>query len=213
MGACASTVHGQRSPPSGEPSHSYQNPYIEQQLPFFQFPQMVSPFDVPQVPSVVTRAVALTPGGMVELTGPMTGSPVVVGEAPPLQPFWQPFETRQCPSVDPQYLRRRRSVNVGFGDTVKMPVARAAASKWSFGSQVTPPAFDPHFPLLLGGAPDATDDLDDSILLMEDNLGVGLRRNELEDLGAGLEVDVLKEESSLLESLAQPFWPPFGTRQ
>lgn len=84
-----------------------QNPYMEQQFPFGQFPQTVSPFDVPQVPSIVTRAVAIASGAMEVLTGPITGSPVVVAGAlgfPSLQPLWQPFATRQCPSVVPQNL-------------------------------------------------------------------------------------------------------------
>jgi hypothetical protein len=87
---------------------SYQNPYMEQQFPFGQFPQTVFPLDVPQEPSVVTAAVAVALGCSVLVTGAITGSPVVVedgGAVPPLQPFWQPFATRQCPSVLPQYLK------------------------------------------------------------------------------------------------------------
>lgn len=56
---------------------SYQNPYMEQQFPLGQFPQTVLPFEVPHVPSVVTAAVEVAPGAMVDVTGPMTGSPVV----------------------------------------------------------------------------------------------------------------------------------------
>lgn len=95
---------------------AYQNPYIEQQFPFGQFPQTVLPFEVPQVPSVVTAAVAVDSGAMVVLTGPMTGSPVVVDDGgcdppgavdpPSEQPFWHPFAVRQCPGVDPQYLKK-----------------------------------------------------------------------------------------------------------
>lgn len=54
---------------------TYQNPYMEQQFPFGQLPQTVLPFEAPQVPSVV---VASAFGGVVAVTGAITGSAVVV---------------------------------------------------------------------------------------------------------------------------------------
>lgn len=93
---------------------TYQNPYIEQQFPLGQSPQIVLPFDAPQVPSVVTVEVAVLAGGIVAPTPPMTGSPVVedaggsglpvVADPPFKQPFWHPFIRRQCPGVEPQNL-------------------------------------------------------------------------------------------------------------
>lgn len=53
---------------------TYQNPYIEQQLPFFQSPQTVLPLEEPQVPSVVTAAVAVAPEAIVVETRLITGS-------------------------------------------------------------------------------------------------------------------------------------------
>lgn len=72
-----------------------QKPYIEQQFPFGQFPQTVPPLELPHVPSVVVGAAALAE--TVVLTGVMTGSwvEVVTCVVPPVQPFWQPFETKQ----------------------------------------------------------------------------------------------------------------------
>jgi len=64
---------------------------MEQQFPFGQFPQTVLPFEVPQVPSVVTAAVAVDSGAIEVFTGPMTGSAVVedggVGDPLSEQPF------------------------------------------------------------------------------------------------------------------------------
>jgi hypothetical protein len=40
---------------------------------------MVCPLLAPQVPSFVVEAVAVAPGGDVEVTGCMTGSPLLVG--------------------------------------------------------------------------------------------------------------------------------------
>jgi hypothetical protein len=51
---------------------------MEQQFPLAQFPHIVPPFEEPHVPSVVTFAVAVDPGGAVDETGLTTGSPVVV---------------------------------------------------------------------------------------------------------------------------------------
>lgn len=66
-------------------------------------------------PSVVGTPVAATPGAIVVDFWPITGSAVVLGWAPPagapedtllpsVHPFWQPFATRQCAGVEPQYL-------------------------------------------------------------------------------------------------------------
>lgn len=65
-----------------------QNPYIEQQFPLSQFPQTVSPFELPHVPSVVV-AVAAEEAAVV-VTGTMTGSwevVVVTDVAPPVHPL------------------------------------------------------------------------------------------------------------------------------
>jgi hypothetical protein len=51
---------------------------MEQQFPFGQFPHTVFWLVVPQVPSVVTAAVAVAEGAMVEVAGPITGSAEVV---------------------------------------------------------------------------------------------------------------------------------------
>ena len=91
-----------------------QKPYMEQHPPFGQSPQMVPPLLAPHEPSVVTSPVALAEPEADEAVGdPRTGSwvevVVVVGSAAllvpaaaeeeaedaPLQPFWQPLETRQ----------------------------------------------------------------------------------------------------------------------
>jgi hypothetical protein len=82
---------------------SYQNPYIEQQLPFFQLPQTVPPFELPHVPSVVTGA-AVPVGAEVD-AGRITGSCVV--DAPFVQPDWHPLSTRQKAGVEPHHLRRK----------------------------------------------------------------------------------------------------------
>jgi hypothetical protein len=50
---------------------------MEQQFPFGQLPQTVLPFEVPQVPSVVTAAAAVVSGAMDVFTEPITGSAVV----------------------------------------------------------------------------------------------------------------------------------------
>jgi hypothetical protein len=73
---------------------------MEQQFSFGKLPQTVPPFEDPQVPSVVTGAVAADPGAAVAVTGAITGSPVVVvgpsaEEVPSVQPDWHPFSTRQ----------------------------------------------------------------------------------------------------------------------
>jgi len=52
---------------------------MEQQFPFGQSPQTVPPYELPQVPFVVTGAVAVDSGGAVDETGTITGSPDVVG--------------------------------------------------------------------------------------------------------------------------------------
>jgi len=79
---------------------------MEQQFPFGQLPQTVLPFEVPQVPSVVTTAVAVAPGDIDVCTGRITGSAgVEVGDGlESVQPFWQPLLLRQCPGVEPQNL-------------------------------------------------------------------------------------------------------------
>lgn len=57
-----------------------QKPYMEQQLPCGQFPQVVPPFAAPHVPSVVTPPVAAEL--LTDVVGdPMTGSLLL---APPL---------------------------------------------------------------------------------------------------------------------------------
>lgn len=69
------------------------------------------------LPSVVGAPVAATPGAIVVDFPPITGSAVVlvlgwalpagapdVALLPPVHPFWQPFATRQCSGVEPQYL-------------------------------------------------------------------------------------------------------------
>lgn len=54
---------------------------MEQQFPFAQFPQTVPPLVLPQVPSVVTAAVAVDSGGAVDVAGAMTGSAELVEAA------------------------------------------------------------------------------------------------------------------------------------
>lgn len=117
-----------------EGSCTYQNPYIEQQFPLGQFPHTVSLFEPPHVPSVVTRAVAVASGVIEVLTGPITGSPDVVGAVgdPSLQPIWQPLAIRQCPSVVPQNLSNQQSALDLHNLSVDMPVLRATATIWSF---------------------------------------------------------------------------------
>ena len=62
-----------------------QNPYIEQQFPFGQFPQAVPPLEAPQVPSAVACVVETDPGATVEDTGAIMGSALVV-RTPSVQP-------------------------------------------------------------------------------------------------------------------------------
>ena len=79
---------------------------MEQQFPFGQFPQTVFLLPVPQVPSVVTAAVDVAPGAIVDVAGAMTGSPEVVvpGAFATAHPFWHSFAAWQCAGVEPQYL-------------------------------------------------------------------------------------------------------------
>lgn len=87
-------------------------PYMEQQLPCGQLPQIVFPFPAPQEPSVVTfpvGAAALLVGlpriGSCELVTSCVTTLAEVGlagwlgaaeeEAASVQPFWQPLAVRQ----------------------------------------------------------------------------------------------------------------------
>lgn len=81
-------------------------------------------------PSVVAAPVAATPGAIVVDIPPITGSAVVLGCAPPprdppvfppepsVHPFWQPFATRQCPGVEPQYLLIAKSAMLRRANTI-----------------------------------------------------------------------------------------------
>lgn len=79
LGPGAGTIGALRQFPDWHPAPQCalvfpQNPYIEQQFPFIQLPHKVFPFPAPQVPSFVTAAVAVAPGGIDDETGPITGS-------------------------------------------------------------------------------------------------------------------------------------------
>lgn len=116
-GACAAAppAHG----PDWHPAPQWeavlpQYPYMEQQDPCGQLPQVVPPFAWPHDPSVVTPPFVACD---VEDGDDITGSPVVVEEGgwlcaillppdegcdAPAHPFWHPFAGEQCPSVEPQ---------------------------------------------------------------------------------------------------------------